>query len=460
MRMLSVRKILLLTLVLGACHQGSKGSSSNEIDLDLPLPGGNSTFVNRTSGAFTFPAPDLSASDLVSHAEGDSLFDTVYISQSGQPSSGLGPHFNNVSCRSCHIKNGRGMPVIGDDGALRSPILMRISIDPAFVSNFPGSEALPGEGPYTVPGLGAQLQDYSNFGYEPEAKVKLSWSEESGTYADGTSYSLRRPKFSFTGANAELLTRAGVLHSLRLTPPVFGLGLLEAISDEQILIREDVDDKNGDGISGRVNRVWNPETSALAIGRFGWKASAPTILAQTSGAFAEDMGVTNPLHPATDGSSDITLDTLQKTAFYTQTLAVPARSELSDKSGLKIFKSIGCESCHVSRLVTGSTHPIASLRDQEIAPFTDLLLHDMGEGLADNRPDYLATGREWKTPALWGIGLTQTVLPASGFLHDGRARTLEEAILWHGGEAQSSQEKFKKLSSTERKALIQFLKSL
>lgn len=456
--------VIFLVLGLIACNGGSQGKSNDTpAAIEFPPAGGGTSFTNRTSGAFTFPAPNLSEDDLASHVSGDKLFDEVFVGTQGQLNSGLGPVFNNTGCRSCHIKNGRGMPVMGDDGALRSHILTRISIDPEMLTQFPGALPSPGEGPIGVPGFGGQLQDYAIFGSTAEAKVKISWVDVPGTFADGTTYTLRRPSVTFSGANAALLNSPGVLSSLRQTPPIFGLGLLEAVSDETLLAMEDPDDKNGDGISGHLNHVWNPETGALSIGRFGWKCSAPSLIAQTAGAFAEDMGVSNPLHPELDGSSDINMETLKHTAFYTQTLAVPARFNSSDPSvntGAQLFKSVGCQSCHVAQLMTGSTHPIKSLRNQSFSPFTDLLLHDMGEGLADHRPDFQATGSEWRTTPLWGIGLAQTVLPDSAFLHDGRARTIEEAILWHGGEAAKTQEKYRNLSADRRKALLAFLKTL
>jgi CxxC motif-containing protein (DUF1111 family) len=208
--------------------------------------------------------------------------------------------------------------------------------------------------------------------------------------------------------------------------------------------------------------VWDPLKQELTVGRFGWKASAPSVLVQTAGAFAEDMGLHNPIFPDADGAVEVTLDQVKGAAYYMQTLAVPDRdrSFANTRAGEKLFHDIGCASCHQPRLTTGSDHPIAALRNQTIAPYTDLLLHDMGDGLADHRPDYQAGGTEWRTAPLWGIGLTQTVLPGSGYLHDGRARTLEEAILWHGGEAERSQKRFKALPAASRSALIKFLQSL
>jgi CxxC motif-containing protein (DUF1111 family) len=174
------------------------------------------------------------------------------------------------------------------------------------------------------------------------------------------------------------------------------------------------------------------------------------------------MGVTNPLFPEQDGKSEIDLKTLRASTFYTQTLAVPARTLMNDrgvKKGEKLFAQANCTACHVSELRTGN-HEVKAISNQTIHPYTDMLLHDMGTGLADGRPDFEATGNEWRTPPLWGLGLTQAVLPYSGYLHDGRAQTLEEAILWHGGEAEKSKESFRTMAKGDRDALVKFLQTL
>lgn len=270
--------------------------------------------------------------------------------------------------------------------------------------------------------------------------MELHWVEQTREYADGTPYRLRSPV-------VKLLTLEGspidpVLISLRIPQPVFGAGLLEAVPASRILAAADPDDADGDGISGRPNLVWDQEQQRLVLGRFGWKANTPNLRQQTAAAYANDMGVTNPLFPAADGSQDIDEATLQATTVYVQTLAVPGRALWQDpqvQRGEKLFVQAQCAKCHRPELQTG-IHEIPALANQVIHPYTDLLLHDMGEGLADGRADFEATGREWRTPPLWGIGLSQTVLPSSGYLHDGRARSLEEAILWHGGEAERSRE--------------------
>ena len=242
------------------------------------------------------------------------------------------------------------------------------------------------------------------------------------------------------------------------------MGLLEALDAGTILDRADPDDVDLDGISGRANIVWNQRERRTSIGRFGFKAAAPSVLQQVAAAYSTDMGVTNQLFPMEDRIPDISRATLDLTAFYTRTLAVPRARAQNDPvviRGREIFEILGCAKCHTPTLLTGQ-HSIPQLAHQTIHPFTDLLLHDMGDGLADGRPEFLASSREWRTTPLWGIGLTQAVLGngEATYLHDGRASTLEEAILWHGGEAETSQKSFVGLAATERDALIQFLRSL
>lgn len=426
--------------------------NSNVPEGEAPLAGGNTTIINRTSSAFENPAPNLSEKDLEHHLEGDVAFEAAFVSAPGDVNPGLGPTFNNSACVACHIKNGRGLPVIGK-GPLRTQLLVRVSL-----SSGEGGE--PG-GPIPVPLLGNQLQDHAVYGDSPEVDIELEWVEEEGSYGDGTPYQLRRPELTITLPNGELLP-SGVMTSLRLPPPMMGLGLLEAVAEETILAAADPDDEDGDGISGRPNRVWDSESGTVQLGRFSWKANVSTLKRQAAGAYASDMGVSNPLVDKGEPVPDIDDELLTATAFYTQTLAVPRRAGYNDLKvveGEALFEEIGCASCHLTTLTTGD-HEISALRDQVIHPYTDLLLHDMGEELADNRPDFEASGTEWRTPPLWAIGLTETVLGTATFLHDGRARTLEEAILWHGGEAEVSREGFRTMVAADRDALILFLISL
>ena len=265
--------------------------------------------------------------------------------------------------------------------------------------------------------------------------------------------------------------------SPRVAPATIGMGLLEAIPEERIMALADPDDADADGISGRPNFVWSVRERKLSLGRFGWKANQPSVEQQAAGAFLGDIGITSSLFPEENcppaqaactgapngGSPEIPDTRLEKVTIYTQTLAVPAMRNVEDpevQQGARLFVQSQCSMCHTPRHETGQGHPLEPLRGQTIYPYTDLLLHDMGDGLADNRPDGLANGSEWRTPPLWGIGLVQTVNGHTMFLHDGRARNLEEAILWHGGEAKASRDEFMGLTTKERNALIKFLESL
>jgi CxxC motif-containing protein (DUF1111 family) len=419
---------------------------------ELPRAGGATTIDERTSNSFAMPAPNLSEEHLAKHRAGDAAFAAVFVPGPAPVNPGLGPLYNNNSCNGCHLRNGRGMPVMGS-GPQRTQLLVRVSL-PEGTQNHPN-------GAVPVPGLGTQIADQAIYGYAPEATVTLSWEESGGTYGDGTSFSLRKPRIQITPSDGSALPD-GMLTSLRLAPPVFGLGLLEAVDVATLRSMEDPNDRNHDGISGRVNEVWDTQAQALAPGRFGLKANSPNLLQQSADAYFNDMGVSNPINPEPDGTFDLPRETLEAAAFYAQSLGVPARTEIDDvdvQHGEELFRSIGCAQCHRDTLKTGD-HPLPELSHQEIHPYTDLLLHDMGEGLADGRPDGLADGLEWRTAPLWGLGLTQTVLPYASYLHDGRARSLEEAILWHGGEAEHSRERFRILSAADRSALVKFLGSL
>jgi CxxC motif-containing protein (DUF1111 family) len=309
----------------------------------------------------------------------------------------------------------------------------------------------PHGGPAPVPGFGEQLQLRAVVGSMPEAHVAMSYEETGGTFGDGTSYSLRRPTYGIVDPYAPL--PAGLLVSPRVAPPVFGLGLLEAVPEPTVLAHADPGDADGDGISGRANYVWDEEHQQAALGRFGWKANTPTLPQQTAAAYSNDMGVTSDLFPAETcagqapecGAHDpeIAADLVELVVHYTRTLGVPARRQIGEAA--------------TSR---GDAGVLPELAGQTVRPYTDLLLHDMGPDLADERPDFEASGSEWRTPPLWGIGLTEVVNGHSNFLHDGRARSVLEAILWHGGEGAAARDRFKALPAVDRDAVIAFLRSL
>jgi CxxC motif-containing protein (DUF1111 family) len=450
---------LIYAFIIIGCGGGSgEGDGGDGSGVDELLLGGDTTVFDASSQAFESPAAGLSAEGLAKHMDGDAAFGAIFVTSPSPVNPGLGPVFNNNSCQSCHANNGRGKP----DDTLTS-LLFRVSV--------PGESEVGGPNP--AAGFGLQLQTRSTVGTEKEAGVTIEYTEIPGEYGDGTPYSLKSPTYTIVDPYIPL--PSGYMISPRIAPPVFGIGLLEAIPEDEILTNADPGDEDGDGISGRPNYVWDIETGETELGRFGWKANTPTALQQAADAYNQDMGVTNPLLPVEssfsqsqyDGINDdpeIDFERLDDAAFYVETLAVPTRRGFDSESrrGEKLFDQAGCSSCHTPVHTTG-VHPSrseAALNNQVIFPYTDLLLHDMGDGLADGRPDFLANGREWRTSPLWGIGLTKTTNGHTNFLHDGRARSLEEAILWHGGEAENAKEAFRNMSLSDRQALIKFLNNL
>lgn len=449
----------LILLVL-SCESND---DAEYVDIDLSerlYAGGETTIFSATSIAFRTPAPNLSAADLEVHFLGDTQFEATFVTAPSPVNSGLGSIFNNSSCISCHPNDGR--PDFPTNLSGRSGLLIRASIS--------GNDAFGGPNP--VPGFGTQIQNQAIFGYLPEARYEVSFVTKTETLADGTVITLQRPVITLY--NSYLQLPSGLMLSPRMATPVFGLGLLEAIPEANILANQDINDANGDGISGKANYVWDPFMQQTVLGRFGWKANTGSILVQCSAAYVEDMGITNYVFPnetghgqsnGQDGLNDdpeISNTIVDQVVLYCKTLGVPAPRNITNanvKEGARLFENMECAKCHIPKQMTGSS-PISALAYQTFFPYTDLLLHDMGDDLADNRPDYLATGREWKTRPLWGIGLTGLINGHTTFLHDGRAKNLTEAILWHGGEAQQAKEKFKKLPLEKRNAVLAFLNSL
>ena len=426
---------------------------------DDRLSGGLATVFDETSKAFTHEVDGLSAHDASVHELGDAGFEQTFVSAGATIFGGLGPVFNNVSCISCHHNDGKGTPTAG---LSTSSMLFRISI--------PGADAH--GGPLAAAGYGGQLQDQAIFGKQPEIHADINYTDKEVTYPDGSTVILRNPVYTISSSYISM--PAGFLLSPRMAPPVFGTGLLQNIPESTILSFADEDDKDGDGISGRPNYVYNAHTGKTELGRFGLKANNPNLLLQVAGAYNQDMGVTSYVFPQessygqsqADGKADdpeLPDSILNAVAFYVRTLAVPARRNTTDadiKAGEQLFNQINCGGCHKSTVQTGVDVTLPQLSNQRIHPYTDLLLHDMGDELADNRPDFLANGKEWRTTPLWGIGLFQKTNGVPYYLHDGRARTIEEAILWHGGEAQKSKQAFMQLAKTDRDKIIKFLNSL
>jgi CxxC motif-containing protein (DUF1111 family) len=462
--------LLALSLALMGCDQAPQFTQAEPGEA---LSAGTATVNQFDQNAFSLPSANLPPSRRLDFSVGNSFFRNPWVTAPATTTArdGLGPLFNTNGCQNCHIKDGRGHPPAAD--ALSSvSMLVRLSI-PAGPEHAAIIERL---GVLAEPTYGGQLQDMANPGVAPEGKVRVSYSSERVTFADGLEVELRKPTLEITQLGY------GALHpetqfSVRIAPPMIGLGLLEAIPEAAILANADPDDLNGDGISGRANQVWDHAQQRTTLGRFGWKAGQPTLNQQNADAFANDMGLTSTLI-AHDNCTTVQTDCLQAphggepevsdnilatVLFYTRNLAVPARRDVDAPeviAGKNLFHQAGCQSCHTPQFTTAADAAEAELANQVIRPYSDLLLHDMGEGLADNRPEFLATGREWRTAPLWGIGLTETVNGHTQFLHDGRARNLLEAILWHGGEAEAAKQTVLTFNADERSALLAFLNSL
>lgn len=429
--------------------------------------GGAASTDRDNQSAFATPVSGMTPAQRHDFVIGDHLFNTNWVIAPGSVPNrdGLGPLFNRVSCSGCHMRDGRGRPPDDTTQRLES-MLIRISI--------PGQA--PDGGPNPHPVYGGQIQEYAIPGVPAEARTHVIWHELAGMYADGRLYYLRQPTYRFDNHGYGVWGRE-LMISARVAPAIFGSGLLEAIPASDIMAQADPDDRNHDGVSGRVNMVRDVQTGHIVPGRFGWKAGQPDLLQQDAAAFLGDIGLTSPIFGQPECSSaqidclkaagfgdhpEISHHDLERITDYIRMLAVPMRRHMDDPVTMKgagLFMTSGCGSCHLPHQKTGP-HQIPQLAHQDIWPYTDLLLHDMGPGLADHRPEFLANGHEWRTPPLWGIGLQPVVNGHGFYLHDGRARNLEEAILWHDGEARSAREAFSNLSVDDRTALIAFLTSL
>jgi len=453
-------RLLICALAVGAIYACIEPELLTEADYNEWLSGGSQTIFNSGAGAFSSPFPNLAAPREDVHEIGDAAFGQTFVSAGALVNPGLGPIFNNVSCTSCHINDGRGKPPVA--GERLSSLLIRLSV--------PGNDAHGGPNP--APGFGGQLQQMGTFGVAPEASFRIEYTEQIFAFSDGESYALRSPNYIVENAYTAL--PANLMISPRIAPPVFGLGLLEAVDEMDILTHADADDIDGDGISGRPNYAWNILEGKKTLGRFGWKAANPSILQQAAGAYNEDMGITNFLFPnesardqlqydERDDEYEVSDSILYAVEFYIRTLAAPARRNADSPvvlRGKTLFTEGKCAVCHTPRMRTRTDVSFPEISNQVIFPYSDMLVHDMGPALADNRPDFEANGQEWRTSPLWGIGLTRVVNGHQNFLHDGRARTMVEAIMWHGGEADHSKEFVRTLSKTDRDALVKFLESL
>ncbi len=433
------------------------------------------------ANALSQPSANLSFADKERFSLGNGIFrkDWVTSPSSTQASDGLGPLFNSRNCQACHIKDGRGHAPLSP-GADAVSYLVRLSVPPNEEQARLIAAGALAAAPDPVYGL--QLQDNSAAGLVPEGRVHIDYEDVPVALSDGETVTLRKPTLTIDKPGFGPFA-SGLMRSGRIAPAMSGMGLLEAIHDADIMAHADPDDKDGDGISGRPNLISDGK-GGLLIGRFGWKAAQPSVEQQTAHAFAGDMGLSTPILPDNSGDcteaqpdcrampngaqerygdTEVPQDVLDLVVFYSQNLAPPVRRGFDRPdvlAGKAAFYQAGCPVCHVPKYVTSRNAAHEAQRFQLIWPYTDLLLHDMGPGLADGRSEGLADGSEWRTPPLWGIGISHKVSAEAGFLHDGRARTLQEAILWHGGEAQKARDAYIALPKAERDALVKFLESL
>ncbi|MCX2899396.1 di-heme oxidoredictase family protein [Pseudomonas mandelii] len=465
---------LLLALGLSACDDAPRFTQAEPGEA---RSGGSATVRKTDQNAFSLPSANLAPSRRVDFSVGNSFFRNPWVIAPSTTTArdGLGPLFNTNACQNCHIKDGRGHPPT-PDAANAVSMLVRLSIPDA-----PGyAKVIEHLGVVPEPVYGGQFQDMSVPGVVPEGKVRVDYTPVPVRFKDGTEIELRKPSLQISQLGY------GPMHpdtrfSARVAPPMIGLGLLEAIPDSAILANAEAQAKDNRGISGRPNRVWDDAQQKAVLGRFGWKAGQPNLNQQNVHAFSADMGLTTSLRPIDDctdaqtackqapngnganGEPEVSDNILRLVLFYSRNLAVPARRDVNAPevlAGKSLFFQAGCQSCHTPKYTTATTAAEPELANQVIRPYSDLLLHDMGEGLADNRTEFQASGREWRTAPLWGIGLTQAVSGHTQFLHDGRARNLLEAVLWHGGEAQAAQQQVLSFNAEQRAALLAFLNSL
>lgn len=488
-----------LALALGALILGSVAAALHAGTDDDPLgekTGGMATVWANGKNAFSFPFAHLDEAERTRFVIGNSFFKRNWVEAPASTTArdGLGPHFIARACAACHTLDGRGAPpdwqrTLGPEPDNTVALLMRLSV--------PG-EPDPQAGVRPEPVYGDQFNNAAIQGVRPEGHVEIRGIPMRGRFADGTPYTLRKPEYRLTKLGYGPLAK-DVMVSPRIAPQVIGLGLIEAIPESEIRANAREQAAMSGPIKGLPNRVWDVFAQQEVIGRFGWKANVGTVAHQSAGAFLGDMGITSSVNwretctsaqtdclaaphgggarkardgivPAAQASAEqpeIDDKTLADVIFYTATLAPPARRNPGDPQvlqGQALFHQAQCAVCHRPSYVTGEPpfprFAAARVSGQRIWPYTDLLLHDMGPELAAGRPDFLANGRQWKTPPLWGIGLIKAVNGHQRLLHDGRADGVLEAVLWHGGEALPAKEMVRKMSKAEREALVKFVESL
>mgnify|MGYP002664118786 FL=1 len=480
--LLSRRVAVLATLLLGALCTAWLQADENPDALGEKT-GGATTVYASGKNAFSFPLANLEDDERTRFAIGNSFFKRNWVEAPASTTArdGLGPHFIARACAGCHLLDGRGAPpdwsrTLGPEPDPTVALLLRLSV--------PGTPA-PHLGVVPEPTYGDQFNNAAIAGVKPEGRVEITSQALHGRFADGTRYTLQQPRYHLADLGYGPMAR-DVMVSPRIAPQLAGVGLLEAIAEADIEANARTQAASAGPVKGQVNRVWDAFANAQRVGRFGWKANVASLAHQTAGAFNGDMGITTSAFaqegcttgqkdclaaprggPAQGQSPEMDDDTLAQVVFYQATLAPVARRQPSDPQVLRgqaLFAQAQCTACHRPSYVTdeGPFPPMTSakLARQRIWPYTDLLLHDMGDALADGRPDFQANGKQWKTPPLWGVGLIKAVNGHQRLLHDGRANGVLEAVLWHGGEAKAAQERVLKMSLAERQALVKFVESL
>ncbi len=439
---------------------------ASESATNVEYSGGDTTAFDATRNAFSLAARNLLPAHHTTYTLGSFFFDESWLAATTTPSDrdGLGPLFVARSCFACHVRNGRGRAP--DSFLPTDTMVVRLSV--------PGVG--PNGGPKPEPTYGLQLQTHALPGFKPEAQILGSYRNLSGRYGDGEVYYLRQSQFRLADLGYGPFQTNAVISPL-VAPAIIGLGLLEAVPEKTLRALATADQQRHDGISGHVNLVWDVTTKKFTVGRFGWKAEQPSVDQQVASAFNGDMGLTTTLYPhenntdaesrftqsPSGGSPEVSDEIFAATVLFSRLIAVPARRDATNEivlRGEKLFHQLNCAVCHVPELQTGAVPGLPELAGQTIRPYSDLLVHDLGADLSDHRQVFQASGSEWRTPPLWGLGLVETVNQHDQLLHDGRARGFAEAILWHGGEAEKSKEQFRGLPKADREALIRFLRSL
>ena len=462
---------LFLSIIFWSCNS-NKITEEEYIDISYETDEENlvshlSIKAFTADKAFGRGIPELSDLELSFFGVGNAMFDQSWVSSPATTTSrdGLGPLFNARACSACHLRDGRGKPIL-TNGIGSEGFLLRLSSGNDIVS-----------GPKGFPNYGGQLQDDSNLGIKNEGEINVRFETIKGQYPDGTNYELRKPTYNIKGNYGDLST---ALVSPRIGQQLIGLGFIDALSESCILENEDENDIDQDGISGKANYVWSVKKNRSTIGKFGWKANEPSLEQQISAAFNGDMGLTSSTFPkencpeGVDCSSlpngnnegetlEVTDTQMSRIMTYMGAISVPVRRDYMKYNVLKgkeLFNEMDCIKCHVNNFTTGEFELLPQIENVVIRPYSDFLLHDMGDDLADNRPEFLANGNEWRTQPLWGLGMIEFVNDHTFLLHDGRARNIEEAILWHGGEAETSKNKFMNASAEQREQVLSFLNSL